>query len=157
MAEARPHSSEIVSLTPAIAGSVQTKSSVFLPSAATPVETRTIERQDRDSYSVTALADITDRSLHAALARFTFGLSPAAIGSAYLDWAVHLAAAPGKRLQLFDKAVRKFIRFANYAARCTSEGGRSERCIEPLSQDRRFAGRRLSTGFPSAKMAAQGA
>ena len=28
---------------------------------------------ERDSYSVTALADITDRSLHAALARFTLG------------------------------------------------------------------------------------
>ncbi|MFZ2082362.1 MAG: poly-beta-hydroxybutyrate polymerase N-terminal domain-containing protein, partial [Xanthobacteraceae bacterium] len=40
-----------------------------------------------------SLADITDRSLHAALARFTGGLSPAALGSAYLDWAVHLAGA----------------------------------------------------------------
>lgn len=30
---------------------------------------------DRDPYAVTALADITDRSLHAAMARFTGGLS----------------------------------------------------------------------------------
>src|SRR6516165_497093 len=140
MAVARSHSSEIVSLTPTSAGSVETKSPVILPLAATPVETSTIERQDRDSYSVTALADITDRSLHATLARFTGGLSPAALGSAYLDWAVHLAGAPGKRLQLCDKALRKSIRFANYALRCALEGGRSECCIEPLSQDRRFAG-----------------
>jgi Poly-beta-hydroxybutyrate polymerase N terminal len=122
MAVARSHSSDIVSLPRASAGSVQTKSPAFLPSAAKSVETSAIERQERDSYSVTALADITDRSLHAGLARFTGGLSPAAIGSAYLDWAVHLAGAPGKRMQLFDKAVRKSIRFANYATRCALEG-----------------------------------
>jgi polyhydroxyalkanoate synthase len=104
-----------------------------------------MEPEDRDSYSVTALADITDRSLHAALARFTAGLSPAALGSAYLDWAVHLAGAPGKRMQLFDKAVRKTVRFVNYATRCALEGGRSEPCIEPLSQDRRFAGQNWQT------------
>ena len=65
----------------------------------------------RDSYVVTALADITDRSLHAALARFTLGLSPAALAAAYLDWAVHLMAAPGKRLQLVEKTARKAMRF----------------------------------------------
>ena len=30
----------------------------------------------QDSYAVTAIADITDRSLHAATARFTAGMSP---------------------------------------------------------------------------------
>ena len=35
---------------------------------------------DRDSYAVTALADVSDRSLHAVMARFTAGLSPAATG-----------------------------------------------------------------------------
>ena len=53
------------------------------------------------------MADILDRSLHAAIARFTGGLSPAALSAAYLDWASHLANAPGKRLQLTQKAVRK--------------------------------------------------
>src|SRR5512139_3930987 len=94
----------------------------------------------RDSYSVTALADITDRSLHAALARFTLGLSPAALAAAYLDWAVHLAAAPGKRLQLLDKAQRKGLRFANHVWHCAHEGKHIAPCIEPLPQDRRFAG-----------------
>ena len=65
MMATRSHSSEIVSLPPTSADSVQTKSSLFLPSAATPVETSAIERQD--SYSVTALTDITDRSLHSLL------------------------------------------------------------------------------------------
>ena len=96
--------------------------------------------EERDSYSVTALADVTDRSLHAAVARFTGGLSPAALGRAYLDWATHLANAPGRRLQLVDKAVRKAMRFANYAYRCAREGGNTERCIEPLPQDHRFVG-----------------
>ena len=93
----------------------------------------------RDSYAVTAIADITDRSLHAAIARFTNGLSPAALADAYLDWATHLASSPGKRLQLVDKAVRKAVRFTNYSCRCAM-GEKVERCIEPLPQDRRFVG-----------------
>ena len=76
--------------------------------------------KDRDSFAVTAIADLTDRSLHAAAARFTGGLSPAALAQAYLDWATHLANAPGKRMQLVDKAVRKAVRFANYAGRCAA-------------------------------------
>ncbi len=95
----------------------------------------------RDSYAVTALSDITDRSVHAALARFTLGLSPAALSAAYLDWAVHLAASPGKRMQLIDKAARKALRFANYTRHVAVEGGECPACIEPLPQDRRFSGR----------------
>ena len=94
----------------------------------------------RDSYAVTALADIIDRSLHAAAARFTLGLSPAALAEAYLDWATHLAFSPGKRLLLADKAARKAIRFANYSSRCAAEPGKAEGCIQPLEQDRRFVG-----------------
>src|SRR5260221_14433546 len=80
----------------------------------------------RDSYAVTAIADITDRSLHAATARFTAGMSPAASAEAYLDWVTHLAYAPGKRLQLADKAIRKGVRFANYAGRCALQQGQGE-------------------------------
>ena len=97
-----------------------------------------IEPGERDSYSVTALADVADRTLHAALARMTGGLSPASLAQAYWDWATHLAAAPGKRMQLADKAVRKAMRFANYALRCAAEGPSAEVCIEPLPQDHRF-------------------
>ena len=94
----------------------------------------------RDSYAVTALADITDRSLHAALARFTLGLSPAALAAAYLDWAVHLMAAPGKRLQLVEKTARKATRFSSYAWHEALQPGRTPAVIEPLPQDRRFTG-----------------
>ncbi len=98
------------------------------------------EIDGRDSYAVTAVADITDRSLHAAIARFTFGLSPAALAKAYFDWATHLAVSPGKRMQLVEKAARKSIRFANYAFRSALQGGVAPCCIEPLPQDRRFDG-----------------
>jgi polyhydroxyalkanoate synthase len=97
------------------------------------------EPSSRDSYAVTAIADITDRSLHAAIARFTNGLSPAALAHAYLDWATHLAYSPGKQLQLVDKAMRKTVRFTNYVCRC-SMGSGADPCIEPLPQDKRFVG-----------------
>ncbi len=94
---------------------------------------------ERESHAMAAFADIADRSLHAGLAAVTLGLSPAALMQAELDWMTHLAFSPGKRMQLVDKAVRKAVRFANYAARCATEGGTAEACIAPLSQDRRFA------------------
>jgi polyhydroxyalkanoate synthase len=140
MTVARSRSPEIISPPREAAELIRSKGRAFATSVAALDQTSALERQDRDSYSVTALADITDRSLHASLARFTGGLSPAALGSAYLDWAVHLAGAPGKRMQLVDKAVRKSTRFADYAIRCALEGGKREPCIEPLSQDRRFLG-----------------
>jgi polyhydroxyalkanoate synthase subunit PhaC len=103
-----------------------------------PVAAHVIEPQDHDSFSITAFADITDRLLHAAVARVTGGLSPAALTQAYLDWATHLANAPGKRLQLIEKAVRKALRFVNYVSRYTGVPESVQCCIEPLPQDRRF-------------------
>ncbi len=93
---------------------------------------------ERDSYASTALGDVVDRSLHAAAARFTAGLSPAALIEAYMDWATHLAAAPGKQLQLVEKAVRKAIRLTRHATQCAMNGGKGDCCILPLPQDRRF-------------------
>ena len=95
---------------------------------------------ERDSYATTALGDVVDRSFHAAIARFTGGLSPAALAEAYTDWAIHLAAAPGKQMLLQQKALKKAARFARYAATCAISPEPSGRCIEPLVQDRRFDG-----------------
>jgi polyhydroxyalkanoate synthase len=95
---------------------------------------------ERDSFPAAGLADMVDRMLHASVGRFTAGLSPAALALAYLDWAAHIAAAPGKRIGLADKASRKAMRLLDYMCRCALEGGRAARCIEPLQQDRRFAG-----------------
>jgi Poly-beta-hydroxybutyrate polymerase N terminal len=100
--------------------------------------TKTVE--DRDTYAVTAFADIVDRSSHAALARLTMGLSPAAFAEAYLDWAIHLTFSTGKRLQLMNKGTKKAIRFVNLASQCALRGDKAQCCIEPLPDDRRFAG-----------------
>jgi len=92
----------------------------------------------RDSYASTAFAETIDRSLNAAVARYSTGLSPMALVSAYWDWASHLAFAPGKRLQLSEKAAKKSLRLANYAMRRAMHLDGMEPCIEPLPQDRRF-------------------
>ena len=111
------------------------------PPAASPALLRVDEvalHDERDSYAVTALADIIDRSLHAGMARLTMGLSPQALVHAYLDWATHLAGAPGKRLQLVEKAARKSSRLALHCAQSMTRREPVGACIEPLPQDHRF-------------------
>ena len=80
-----------------------------------------------------------DRLLHAGLGRFTLGLSPTALWLAYADWAMHLAASPGKCQQLAEKAVRKAVRLLTALPRLAAAEP-SARCIEPLPQDHRFDG-----------------
>ncbi|WP_368417019.1 poly-beta-hydroxybutyrate polymerase N-terminal domain-containing protein, partial [Falsiroseomonas sp.] len=41
-----------------------------------------------------------DRSIRAAQARATQGLSPVALAAPLADWAFHLACAPGKQMAL---------------------------------------------------------
>ncbi|MGI9405186.1 MAG: PHA/PHB synthase family protein [Hyphomicrobiaceae bacterium] len=91
-----------------------------------------------DSYSVTAVPEVLDRAFHAGLARWTSGVSPAALMNAYFDWGIHLAASPGKQLQLGEKAARKWARFFAYAAHCLAARDHEDRCIDPLPQDKRF-------------------
>lgn len=97
---------------------------------------------ERDSYSSTALTEVMDRATHAAIAKLTLGLSPASLMAAYFDWLMHLALAPGKRLQLQEKAFRKLLRLHRFACRCglahMHANGDSTPCIEPLPQDQRF-------------------
>ena len=50
----------------------------------------------RDSYAATAFAEVLDRSLHAAMARFTAGVSPMTLIGAYADWAAHLSLFAGQ-------------------------------------------------------------
>src|SRR3546814_14653915 len=73
------------------------------------------------------------------MARLTAGVSPLALPSAYLDWGMHLAMAPGKQLELLRKAHRKMTRFGLYAAHCAAQGGHDGACLAPLEQDRRFS------------------
>src|SRR3546814_207936 len=53
------------------------------------------------------------------------------------DWALHLACAPGKQLQLGAKAAKKYWRLSDYIGRSLSDPGAAP-AIEPLRQDRRF-------------------
>jgi polyhydroxyalkanoate synthase len=107
------------------------------PAASRHVVSAPLMPFERDSYASTALGDVIDRSLHAAAARFTFGLSPAALAEAWFDWATHLAAAPGKRIQLLEKAMKKAVRLALHS-HAQALPSTSLRCIEPLPQDHRF-------------------
>jgi polyhydroxyalkanoate synthase len=78
-----------------------------------------------------------DRALHAAVGRLSHGVSPIVLARAYVDWLVHLGLSPGKQAQLVDKAARKALRFAIYAARAAGDPS-TPPCIQPLPQDHRF-------------------
>jgi len=73
----------------------------------------------------------------ALTAQSTGGISPASLALAFFDWSIHLAAAPGKRLELIDKASRKATRLM---AHCTAAARNPDAppCIEPLPGDYRF-------------------
>lgn len=78
-----------------------------------------------------------DRMREAVTAPWTGGLSPASLALAYFDWSIHLASAPGKHMELLDKAVRKAGRLV---AQCASvvANPNTPPCIEPLPGDNRF-------------------
>jgi polyhydroxyalkanoate synthase subunit PhaC len=78
-----------------------------------------------------------DRALNANLAHATLGIAPASLIGAYLDWAVHLAMAPGKRWALALKAQRKLAKLAAQAALPLAAQGSA--CIDPLPEDKRFS------------------
>jgi polyhydroxyalkanoate synthase len=83
---------------------LQPKARVRAPESAPPTAQQT--QLLRDSYGSTALAEVLDRSLHAGIARLTTGVAPMTLSGAYADWASHLGVAPGKQMQLSEKAVR---------------------------------------------------
>jgi polyhydroxyalkanoate synthase len=95
------------------------------------------DRKERHGFSF-------DRPLHAATARLTAGLSPAALVQAYTDWAQHLLMSPDKQIELVEKAARKWSRFLEYCPRACADPD-CPICIEPLPQDKRFAGEEWQT------------
>ncbi|ABD89574.1 PHA/PHB synthase family protein [Rhodopseudomonas palustris] len=78
-----------------------------------------------------------DRLFHAALARLTGGISPAALRLAYTDWLLHLMSAPARRLDIAQAAMHAAGQFAAAAARLPETPWAS---IKPQPADRRFAG-----------------
>jgi polyhydroxyalkanoate synthase len=78
----------------------------------TPLSAHPPARTDQATLSLQAahpaplprsLADL-DHLREAMLAKVTLGLSPESLALAWMDWTVHLASAPGKRLELVLKA-----------------------------------------------------
>ena len=86
-----------------------------------------------DTYGTKTL----DRAANAHLARFTFGLSPYGLASSLFNWWVHLLGAPGKQLQLVEKAQRKNLRFLIYLGMLARNADAAP-CITPLPHDHRF-------------------
>ena len=79
-----------------------------------------------------------DRIREALTGQMSGGISPAALAMAVFDWSIHLAAAPGKRLELAAKASRKGTRLLAHLA-AASRDSDAPACIEPLPGDYRFS------------------
>ncbi len=77
-----------------------------------------------------------DRLLHATMGKFTGGLSPAALSSAWLDWAMHLSISPSKQAEIVEMGARQWERLGHLLMH--AQDGTCEHCIEPLPQDPRF-------------------
>ncbi len=88
-----------------------------------------------------------DLLTHAALARLSFSISPQSMALAVTDWATHLAASPGRQLQLLRLAGQLGGQLLAYAQRLLlADGLRAAQlqgdqllAAEPPVQDRRFA------------------
>ena len=91
---------------------------------------------DVDPVGLEAFRSV-DRMQEALGGQLTGGISPAAMALACFDWMLHLAAAPGKRVELVYKAGRKASRLAAYMATALTQPG-TPACIEPLPGDNRF-------------------
>ncbi|MCU0904140.1 MAG: alpha/beta fold hydrolase [Tabrizicola sp.] len=55
-----------------------------------------------------------DRGLMASLARLTAGLSPHAMFDAWSDWVLHLSRAPGRQLELMERAQANWLKLTQF-------------------------------------------
>lgn len=85
-----------------------------------------------DPFVATAFRETLDRAQNAFFAKLTGGISPAGLAAAYFDWAAHLAMAPGKRLELSQKALKKALRLLLYASGSLRMTGSVERPDTPI-------------------------
>ncbi|MFO1113478.1 MAG: alpha/beta fold hydrolase [Rhodospirillales bacterium] len=110
-----------------------TAASPAAPAPATPQPPRNGERRVLDSELLEGL----DRAINAAAAKMTLGTSPVGLAMTYFDWLAHLAASPGKRLQLLEHALANTQRLADYAVQAASDSDAIP-CIDPR-RDHRFS------------------
>ncbi|MBR0774475.1 polyhydroxyalkanoic acid synthase [Bradyrhizobium diazoefficiens] len=79
-----------------------------------------------------------DRGFHAALARFTGGISPVALSLAWLDWSAHLAAAPQRQMEIARNVLRDTGSILEASAHAVSPEQKPWSVIKPQGWDRRF-------------------
>lgn len=77
-----------------------------------------------------------DLPLNAWIGRFTAHISPAALATAWQDWAGHLLLSPDKQMELGSLAFASLGRWLQFAARAA--GDRDAGPVQPLAQDKRF-------------------
>tara|TARA_R110000744_G_scaffold125730_3_gene231465 strand:- start:18584 stop:20437 length:1854 start_codon:yes stop_codon:yes gene_type:complete len=99
-----------------------------------------VAANDTSHDTATSAYETLDLAMRASVGRLTHGLSPAALMGAWFDWATHIAGAPGKRMQLAEKAADKSRWLGRYAIDSARLTDAPEPCIEPLPQDGRFSG-----------------
>ena len=78
-----------------------------------------------------------DRVIHAIEGRYTFGMSPASLTLAYMDWLIHTSHSPGKISEMRENMLRKCSAFMIWAARASLDPD-APPFIKPLPGDRRF-------------------
>ena len=79
-----------------------------------------------------------DRLLRAFFARATQGVSPVAASEAWRDWAFHLAASPGKQIELMQRAAMALARLGHWS-QYAAAGLKSEPAFRAAPGDRRFS------------------
>ena len=87
-----------------------------------------------------SMAERLDPTVHAALARSLGSLSHASALMAASDWALHLAASPGKCMDLTRLAMRQGEELAAYARERMTAGAdqQARHSVRPPFEDRRF-------------------
>jgi polyhydroxyalkanoate synthase subunit PhaC len=102
--------------------------------------------KDGNLPAISAAPNELDRSFRALVARYTGGVSPAAAGSAFFDWAVHLAASPGRQLELVNHALEGALVNIDFALQCAL-GCKDSPCDLASPNDDRFRAEDWTT-FP---------
>ena len=78
-----------------------------------------------------------DRISRAFIARNTGGLSPYSVLLAWTDWALHLGRAPGRQLELSERAARNAMKVSHYALQAALDKD-TKAPFEPGKNDHRF-------------------
>lgn len=79
-----------------------------------------------------------DRSVMAAMAQVTGGVSPHAVADAWTDWWLHMARAPGRQLELIEKAQQNTLRLMQHGAAALT-GKADEAPFSPKANDTRWS------------------